>query len=119
MTNHFSFSGSNLWLLISENYKKSTHRPSEDAPVVREAFEKKSTGAYSAEEIRRWMNSKGVNICKQVFLNLIRNPLYTGKILIKPWKNEPIQLVIGLHPPLITEELFYLANEVLDGRKLY
>ena len=42
---------------------------------------------------------------------------YMGKVFIKSWKNEPAQLVIGLHPALITEEIFYKANEVLDGRK--
>ncbi len=76
-----------------------------------------ATGSYSAEEVRRWLNGKEIKISKQTFLNIIRNPVYMGKILIKAWKKEPEQLVMGLHPALITEELFYKANEVLDGRK--
>ena len=97
--------------------KKSTLRPSEDAPKIVEAFKRLSTGAYSADEVRRWLNQNGVEISKQTFLNTIRNPVYTGKIYVKPWKNEPSQIVMGLHPALITEEFFHLANDVLEGRK--
>ena len=97
--------------------KKSTLRPSQDAPKIAEAFKRLSTGAYSADEVRRWLNQNGVKISKQTFLNTIRNPVYTGKIYVKPWKNEPSQIVMGLQPPLITEEIFHLANDVLEGRK--
>jgi hypothetical protein len=76
-----------------------------------------STGSYSAEEVRRWLNEQGFNMAKQTFLNLIRNPVYTGKIFIKAWKKEPEQLAIGLHPRLISDELFQRANDVLKGRK--
>ena len=97
--------------------KKSTLRPSQDALKIVEAFKRLSTGAYSADEVRRWLNENGVKISKQTFLNTIRNPVYTGKIYVKPWKNEPSQIVMGLHPPLITEDIYHLANDVLEGRK--
>ena len=97
--------------------KKSTLRPSQDAPLVVQAFERVASGAYPVDQVRKWLNGQGVNICKQVFLNTIRNPVYIGKIRVKPWKNEPEQITMGLHPPLVTEEVFYKANEVLGGRK--
>jgi len=97
--------------------KKSTLRPSPDAPLIVQAFERVATGAYSVDQVRKWLNGQGVPICKQVFLNTIRNPVYIGKIYVKPWKDQPSQISIGLHPPLISEEVFHKANEVLDGKK--
>jgi site-specific DNA recombinase len=75
-----------------------------------------STGSYSAEEVRKWINQKGVKITKQVFLNTLRNPVYIGKIRIKPYMDEPQHIVEGLHPAIIDPETFYRANEVLEGR---
>ncbi len=92
-------------------------QPSPDAPKIAEAFERMASGAYSADEVRRWLNENEVKISKQTFLNTIRNPVYTGKIKVKKWKNEPEQIVMGLHPALVTEEVFHLANNVLEGRK--
>jgi site-specific DNA recombinase len=97
--------------------KKSTLLPSKDAPLIVSVFEKMASESFSAEEVRRWLNKKGVKISKQTFLDLIRNPVYIGKIRVKAWKKEPSQLATGIHPPLISEELFYKANDVLDGRK--
>lgn len=97
--------------------KNATLRPNKDAPLITEAFERLSTGAYSAEEVRIWLNSKGLKICKQTYLNIIRNHVYMGKIYIKPYKKEPAQIVRGLHPAIVSEEVFYLANDVLAGRK--
>lgn len=96
---------------------KSTLRPDTNAPLIVESFERMSSGSYSAEEVRRWLKDQGIKIAKQTFLNLIRNHAYTGRVLVKPWKKEPEQLVLGIHPPLISEELFYKANDVLAGRK--
>jgi len=96
--------------------KKSTLRPSKDAEIMKEAFTRMASGLYSADEVRRWINSQGIKMVKQTFLYLIRNVVYIGKIYIKPWKKEPEQIVTGLHPPLITEDVFYRAIQVLDGR---
>lgn len=97
--------------------KKSTLRPSVDAELMAKAFERMATGSYSAEDVRHWLKKQGVSISKQVFLNAIRNPVYTGKIRVKGYREEPEQIVMGLHPALITSELFYKANDVLEGRK--
>ena len=97
--------------------KNATLRPNKDAPLITEAFERLATGAYIAEEVRIWLNSKGLKICKQTYLNIIRNHVYMGKIFIKPYKKEPAQIVRGLHPAIVSEEVFYLANDVLAGRK--
>jgi DNA invertase Pin-like site-specific DNA recombinase len=97
--------------------KDSTLSFNKDSEYVREAFEKMASGIYSADEVRRWLNLKGVKLCKNTFLNMIRNITYTGKIHVKPFLDEPEQIVIGLHPPLISEEVFAAANKTLNGRK--
>jgi len=96
---------------------KSTLEFNEDAPLIREAFEKMASGTYSADEIRRWLNSKGMAISKNTFLDVIRNITYTGRIRVKEFRGEPEHIVQGLHPQLISDEVFATANDVLKGRK--
>ena len=96
---------------------KSTMVFSKDAPLIKECFEKMASGSNSAEEVRRWLRDQGIYLVKQAFLNLIRNPAYMGKIRVMAWKHEPEFLSIGLHPPIVSEEIFIRANDVLSGRK--
>ena len=97
--------------------EKSTLIPNKDADLVKEVFNKMASGAYSADEVRRWANGQGLKLVKQSMLNMIRNVAYIGKIKVLAKKKEPEIIVNGLHPPLITEEIFYTANDVLDGRR--
>ena len=75
-----------------------------------------ASGLYSADEVRRWLNGKGMKLCKNQFPNIIRNLTYSGKILVRAFDNQPEQIVQGLHPALISEELYARANDVLNGR---
>lgn len=97
--------------------KYPTMEPDEKAPIIVESFEKMASGLYSADEVRRWINSRGINISKNQFPNIIRNIAYTGKIHLLPFKDNPERIIDGLHPALVSDELFHAANEVLDGRK--
>lgn len=87
------------------------------APLIKDAFEKMASGLYSADQIRRLLNSKGMKITKNQFPNIIRNVAYTGKIVVMPFKDQPKKVVDGLHPALVSDQLFFAANDVLDGRK--
>ena len=102
---------------------KSTLKPNESAPYILECFERLALGVYSANEVREYINSrkypyrgKPFYITKQTFYNIIRNVVYTGKIRVKKYKNNEEQIVIGLHPPIVSENLFRQANDYLDGR---
>ena len=102
---------------------KSTLKPSESAPYILECFERLSLGIHSANEVRLFINEKKYPyrgkpfyISKQTFYNIIRNVAYTGKIKVKKYKNEEEQIVIGLHPPIVSDDLFKRANDYLDGR---
>jgi len=89
-----------------------------EAPLIRESFEKMASGTYSAGKVRRWLNSVGIEITKNTYLNTVRNIItYTGKIFVKEFLGESSQTVLGLHPPLIMDEVFAAANDVLKGRR--
>ena len=96
---------------------KSTLRPNSDAPLMIEAFNMLASDSYSADEVRRWLNHDQLKITKNTFLRCIRNPVYIGKIRTGAWKKEPSQIVMGLHPPLVSEKIYYRANDVLEGRR--
>lgn len=98
--------------------KKSTLRPHpNEAPLMKEAFSMLASGTYTADEVRRWLNDNKLKISKNTFLRCIRNPVYIGKIRTGAWKKEPSQDVVGLHPAIISEEVFHRANDVLSGRR--
>ncbi|MEN9336944.1 MAG: site-specific recombinase [Bacteroidota bacterium] len=97
--------------------KDATLEFSKDADLIRESFEKMASGLYTADEVRRWLNGKGMKLSKNQFPNIIRNLTYSGKILVRALGNDPEQIVQGLHPALVSEELFAKANDVLNGRK--
>ncbi len=97
--------------------KRSMLIPTNDAPLITEAFEKMASGNYAADEVRRWLNSKGVKVSKSQFVNIIRNIAYIGRIRVKKFKDQPATIVKGMHQPLITDELFAAANQVLNGRR--
>ena len=50
-------------------------------------------------------------------MTAICNITYTGKIRVKEFRGDPEEIVHGLHPQLISDELFATANDVLKGRK--
>lgn|SRR6185503_3256622 len=97
--------------------KNSSLDFSADAPLIKEAFEKMASSLYSADEIRRWLSTQGINMTKNQFPSIIRNVTYTGKIFIRSFKGEPEQIVQGLHLPLVSDDVFARANDVLDGRR--
>ncbi|GAB2498726.1 recombinase family protein [Algoriphagus taiwanensis] len=96
--------------------KKATLIPNDKAPFIQMAFERMATGLYSANDVRFWLANEGYTIPKQTFYHTIRNIAYMGKIYVKAWKKESEQIVDGLHPALVSEDLFKRANRALDGR---
>ena len=61
--------------------------------------------------------AKGFDCSKNQLWRILRNPFYYGKIVLPAYKDEETELVPGQHEPLISEELFYSVQDVLDGRK--
>lgn len=79
----------------------------EEAEFVREAFRQAARTSLPLEQIRKGLWKKGFKISRARFPDLLRNPVYAGKIHIEAWRKEPEQTVEGLHEALVSEALFY------------
>ena len=84
------------------------------AVPIRRAFQEIAKGLICPCEIRRMFCP---NIPDSSFLEMIRNPFYCGKIRVPAYKDEPEQIVNGVHEPLIDEETFNKVQDILDGKK--
>lgn len=87
------------------------------APLVKKAFELMGTGLYSQEQVRKIVNDQGLKFSKTQFSISLQNPIYCGLIRVRPYKDEPAEIVKGIHEPLISESLFYTVQEVLTGKR--
>ena len=90
------------------------HEP--HASIMRWAFEEIADGAFNTEQVYKMAKEKGLKGNKSNFWFNLRNPMYCGKIFIPKFKDEPAFFVKGKHEPLISEELFYQVQDLLDGR---
>jgi site-specific DNA recombinase len=90
--------------------------PSMDADLIREAFKDFATGAYGMEELRQKLVDKGLKCERSRFPDLLRNRAYISKVLVPAYKDEPEYYAKAIHEPLITEELFFQVQDILDGR---
>ena len=97
---------------------KSTLKPDPKlAPLIQAAFKDYATGNWTSEEVRKRYYKKGLKIVKQSMLNILRNPIYIGKISIKAWRKESAIVVDGLHPALIDTDTFNVVQQLLAGKK--
>ncbi len=103
--------------LSHENGKKYIGFREPQATAMREAFEELAKGRYTVTQVFRQAKEKGITCGYKNFWNIIRNPVYCGKILIPKYKDEDEYFVNGQHEALISEGLFYEVQEFLDGKK--
>lgn len=101
---------------IPDERGKPKLMPNELAPSIKKSFELMATGRYSQSEVREKLSKKGVVISRSQFSVLLRNPIYMGYVLVKSYKEEQEELVLGIHTPIITEDLFYKVQDVIDKR---
>ncbi|WP_082472480.1 recombinase family protein [Flavobacterium sp. Leaf82] len=88
-----------------------------EASIMRWAFNEIAQGIFSTEDIHRLARKKGIKTGKHSFWLAVRNPLYCGKIKVPQYKDEESYLANGQHEAIISEELFYKVQDVVDGRK--
>ncbi|GAA4445141.1 recombinase family protein [Ravibacter arvi] len=87
------------------------------ATIIQWSFSEIARGVYNTEQVYKMAKRKGFTGVKSLFWFAVRNPVYCGKIFIPKYKEEESRFVKGLHDPLISEDLFYRVQDVLDGRK--
>ena len=86
------------------------------ASILRWAFEEIAKETYNTEQVFKMAKEKGFRGVKTLFWSAIRNPVYCGKIFVAKYKDEESCYVKSLHEPIISEDLFYRVQDVLDGR---
>ena len=96
---------------------KPTLIPNEKANLVSKAYKLMAKGIYSADEIRKKLKKEGLTLEKNAFLNMLKNPVYCGKIFVKEWKKEDAEIVEGIHPALVSEDIFNIVKDIFSGKK--
>lgn len=90
------------------------------AAFVTEAFHLAAHTSASLESIRLGLRKQGFACSANQFTLLLRNPLYTGRIVVPAWGMEPETMVDGVHDALVTRETFEAVQErrfsAPDGR---
>src|SRR5690606_10499462 len=105
---------------ITEDKKKYIALHTEEAPLLRWAFEQILENNFNTEQIWKMVREKSKQrprFSKNNFWVALRNPLYCGKIFIPAFKDEESCFVKGQHEPLISESDFSDVQDILDGRK--
>jgi site-specific DNA recombinase len=87
------------------------------ASILRWSFEEIAKSIYNTEQIYKLAKKKGFKGTKSLFWFAIRNPVYCGKIFIAKYKDDESRFVKGQHEPIISENLYYQVQDILDGRK--
>ena len=91
--------------------------PNKDADHVSWSFQQVSAGIHTVMDCWKAVVKRGFCISKNQFWNMLRNPIYCGKIYIPAYKDEPETTIPATHEALISEALFYDVQDVLNGRK--
>jgi site-specific DNA recombinase len=96
---------------------KPTIIPNEDAKHVQWIFNEINKGLLAPDQVRKEANKRGFAISRSYFWTMIRNPIYCGRIFIPAYKEEEAHYVKSVHETLISEELFYNVQDILNDKK--
>src|SRR5690606_8851834 len=99
-----------------ENGRKYIAPKNPDADILKWAFTELSKGRYNTEQVWKRAKEKGLKCSKSAFWQVLRNPVYCGKIFIPAFKDEKSRFVPANHAPIISEGVFNKVQEVIDGR---
>ena len=86
--------------------QKGVLTPNDDAPLVREAFELAAGTDLAISEILLRLRRKGFRCRRSEFYNLLRKIVYTGRIEVPAWRDEPMEIVDGVHDAIVPIALF-------------
>ncbi|PSQ68605.1 MAG: hypothetical protein BRD29_03550, partial [Bacteroidetes bacterium QH_2_67_10] len=79
----------------------------EQAPLIRRAFEQAARAPWrSLQKIWRELKGEGLRKAKSPFYRMLKNPVYAGQLRLGAWRDEPEEIVEGLHEGIITPRLF-------------
>lgn len=91
----------------------------EISPLVKEMFIEFSMGIISQNELLKSEKYKPLALTRSTLSRMLKQIVYAGKIIVPAYKDEPEQIVDGLHIPLITLDTFNRIQEQLGIRSRY
>lgn len=91
--------------------------PNEDAKYIKQAFELMSSGKHSQRDIMRTLQKQGVKITRNTMSQILKNPIYKGYVYVPGYRDEPEEIVKGIHEPIVSELLFEQTRAVIEGKK--
>jgi site-specific DNA recombinase len=116
----FPFKAPLGYLNVSSQSSANLIPDPERAPLIQKAFELYGSGTLTNAGVLRTVTSLGLKtqpgrkLTPQTFDRLLRNPIYSGWIVIPSWSLRER----GSFTPLVSDELFRRAQDVLDGKRL-
>ena len=102
---------------VREDGRKYIAPNAPESKIMQWVFETIADGHLTTEQVLKEARQKGMQCSKNNFWVAIRNPVYCGKIFIEKFKDEDSRFVPGQHEAIISEALFFEAQDVLDGKK--
>jgi hypothetical protein len=102
-----------------DEFKKSILKPNLNAIFVKQAFKEVAKGIEPVEVIRKRLYNSGMKLQRSAFSDMLKNIIYTGKIIIPEFQKEPMSIVNGRFEPLIDFETFNQVQNVFKGKRWY
>ncbi len=110
------------YMFNSENKKAPVLPDPKLFDLIKQSWELMGTGTKSLSEMAKIMNDWGIKlfysgkfhpVTKQSAGKTFRNKFYAGYLVSKKYNEE----IKGQHTPMISEELFYRVQRVVDGNR--
>jgi site-specific DNA recombinase len=89
--------------------------PDENSQKIKWLFEEFSTSKYTVDEITRNFNRSAPMLSRHKILQVLKNPIYMGKIPVEINDDKETALITGIHAPLISIELFNTVQEIINN----
>ena len=100
-----------------KNSRDAINKPiiiaSDDAKHIRKAFKLVSEGETQAE-VRIKLKKDGYIISKSTLSDILKNPVYIGKLRINAFVEEGEIIIDGIHDGIIEEYIFYKVQNILN-----
>lgn len=91
----------------------------EKGPLLAEFLRDFATGAHSQNDLRTMAKYASLRLSRSNLSRILRNEIYAGLFRVLAYKDEPEQLVNGLHHPLIDRDTFYKIQLLLEVNKSF
>ena len=98
-----------------DDKKMKIIEPDENSQKIKCLFEEFSTGNYTVNEITRKFNTTAPMASRAKILEVLKNPVYMGMVVVKKSKGSYPELVIGIHTPLVSIELFNIVQGIIKN----